>query len=250
MKYVRLIYNNETVYGSLEDDKVILLSGTIFGSYTKTDVIVPLSQAKLLSPCSPSKIVCVGVNYHEHAEECNVSLPESPVVFMKPSSCVIGPSEDIIYPPQSHRVDFEAELGVVIKKQAKNVQEADARDYILGFTCANDVTARDLQPSDGQWTIAKSFDTFLPLGPVITDEIDGNSLKIQSRLNGKVMQNSNTSNLIFKVDFLVSYLSKVMTLYPGDVLITGTPRGIAPMFPGDVIEVEIEKIGILKNYIK
>ncbi len=250
MKYVRVLYNHEIYFGSLEDDQVNLFSGTIFGDYTKTDIAAPLSQVKLLSPCVPSKALCIGLNYQDHAEEFNLPLPKYPVVFIKPTSSVIGPLDNIIYPSMSHRVDYEAELGVVIKREAKNISEEDAKDYILGFTCANDVTARDLQPAQGQWTVSKSFDTFLPLGPVITDETDGRNLEIQCRLNGKVMQKSNTGNLIFKVDYLVSYLSKVMTLNPGDVIITGTPSGISPMKSGDVVEVEIENIGILKNFIK
>lgn len=250
MKYLRYIYNNKIHYGVLEGNRIYELSGEIFTSLRKTGQTVPLSEVRLLSPCMPSKIVCIGLNYRDHAEECNLPIPKSPVVFLKPSSSVIGHLDDIIYPEMSKRVDFEAELGVVIKQKAKNVPVSRAMEYVLGFTCANDVTARDLQPPDGQWTISKSFDTFMPLGPIITDEVDITNLKIQSRLNGKVMQNSNTGNLIFKVDFLVSYLSGIMTLYPGDVIITGTPGGIAPMYPGDVIEIEIENIGVLKNMVK
>lgn len=250
MKYIRYSYKDKIQYGILEDDQIFELTGGIFTSLQKTGSIVPLSEVRLLSPCTPSKIVCIGLNYRDHAEECNIPLPKSPVVFLKPSSSVIGPLDNIIYPEMSQRIDYEAELGVVIKHRAKNVSVNNAMDYVLGFTCANDVTARDLQPADGQWTVAKSFDTFMPLGPVITDEVDCNNLKIQSRLNGKVMQNSNTGNLIFKVDYLISYLSGIMTLYPGDVVITGTPMGIAPMNPGDVIEIEIENIGVLRNTVK
>ncbi len=249
MKYVRYSYNDKIQYGILEGNQIFELTGGIYTSFQKTGLALPLTQVKLLSPCNPSKIVCIGLNYRDHAEECNIPLPKSPVVFIKPSSSVIGPLDNIIYPEMSQRVDYEAELGVVIKHKAKKVPVSNAMEYVLGFTCANDVTARDLQPSDGQWTVAKSFDTFLPLGPVITDEVDCNNLNIESRLNGKVMQNSNTSNLIFKVDYLISYLSGIMTLYPGDVIITGTPAGIAPMNPGDVIEVEIENIGVLRNTI-
>lgn len=250
MKYLRYSHNNEIHYGILEDDRIYELTGDIFSDIRKTGRVVPLQEARLLSPCTPSKIVCIGLNYRDHAEELKIPIPDSPVVFLKPSSSVIGPLDDIIYPEISRRVDYEAELGAVIKKTAKNVPLSQAMDYVLGFTCANDVTARDLQPTNGQWTVAKSFDTFMPLGPVITDEVDCTNLNIRSRLNGKVMQSSNTCNLIFKVDFLVSYLSRIMTLYPGDVIITGTPGGIAPMHPGDVIEIEIENIGILRNTVK
>jgi len=249
MKYLRYIYNNNIYYGILEGNRVFELSGEPFDGPQKTGRDVPLSGVKLLSPCTPSKIICVGLNYRDHAEETNTPLPMSPVVFLKPPSSVIGPLDDIVYPKMSGRVDYEAELAVVIKKKAKDIPVSDAMDYVLGFTCANDVTARDLQPSDGQWTIAKSFDTFLPLGPVITDEVDVSNLRIQSRLNGRVMQDSNTGNLVFKVDYLISFLSGIMTLCPGDVIITGTPAGIAPMKPGDVIEVEIENIGVLKNTV-
>ena len=249
MKYLRCIYNNNIYYGILEGNRVFELSGEPFDGPQKTGRDVPLSGVKLLSPCTPSKIICVGLNYRDHAEETNTPLPMSPVVFLKPPSSVIGPLDDIVYPKMSGRVDYEAELAVVIKKKAKDIPVSDAMDYVLGFTCANDVTARDLQPSDGQWTIAKSFDTFLPLGPVITDEVDVSNLRIQSRLNGRVMQDSNTGNLVFKVDYLISFLSGIMTLCPGDVIITGTPAGIAPMKPGDVIEVEIENIGVLKNTV-
>lgn len=249
MKYLRYIYNNNIYYGILEGNRVFELSGEPFDGPQKTGRDVPLSEVKLLSPCTPSKIICVGLNYRDHAEETNTPLPMSPVVFLKPPSSVIGPLDDIVYPKMSGRVDYEAELAVVIKKKAKDIPISDAMDYVLGFTCANDVTARDLQPSDGQWTIAKSFDTFLPLGPVITDEVDVSNLRMQSRLNGRVMQDSNTGNLVFKVDYLISFLSGIMTLCPGDVIITGTPAGIAPMKPGDVIEVEIENIGVLKNTV-
>ncbi|MGE0076198.1 MAG: fumarylacetoacetate hydrolase family protein, partial [Sphaerochaetaceae bacterium] len=160
-----------------------------------------------------------------------------------------GPGQQIVYPPLSKRVDYEAELAIVIGRTASKVSEADANSYILGYTCANDVTARDLQPHEGQWTVAKGFDTFLPLGPVITDEVDPTALKITSRLNGTVCQSSNTRNLIFGCTYLVSYLSHIMTLYPGDVILTGTPSGIGPMQPGDTIEVEIEGIGILRNTV-
>lgn len=250
MKYLRYSLNNKAHYGILEDDLVHELSGDYFSGIHKTGQVVPLSEVRLLSPCTPTKIVCIGLNYRDHAEEFSLPIPKTPVVFLKPPSSVIGHLDEIIYPEMSNRVDYEAELGVVIKQSAKNVPVSRAMDYVLGFTCANDVTARDLQPANGQWTIAKSFDTFMPLGPVITDEADISDLRIQSRLNGKVMQDSNTSNLIFKVDYLISYLSGIMTLCPGDVIITGTPGGIAPMKPGDVIEIEIENIGVLKNMVK
>ncbi len=237
-------------YGILESDRVTLLAGAPFDGFQVTGEVLPLKDLALLPPCEPSKILCIGLNYKDHAEECNIALPVSPVVFMKPSTAVIGQNDTIIYPSLSSRVDYEAELAVVIGKEAHLVPEAEAHRYIYGYTCANDVTARDLQPENGQWIIAKSFDTFLPLGPLITDEIDPGHCDITAKVNGSVVQSSDTGQLIFKPDFLVSYLSQVMTLKAGDVIITGTPAGIGPMEPGDVVEVSISGIGTLRNHIK
>lgn len=198
----------------------------------------------------PSKIICVGLNYKDHAKELNMPLPDEPILFMKPVTALIGPEEDIIYPEMSERVDYEAELAIVIGKKAKDVSKEDALEYIGGFTCLNDVTARDLQKKDGQWTRAKSFDTFCPVGPKVVKDIDPNNVKIQSFLNGELKQDLNTSNLIFDVEEIVSFISKIMTLNPGDIIATGTPPGIGPMKKGDKIEVKIEGIGTLRNYVK
>lgn len=206
-----------------------------------------LSELKLKSPCVPSKIVAVGLNYRDHAQELNQKIPENPILFLKPKSAVIGPGEPIILPSQSQRVDYEAELAVVISRRAKNVKPEKACDYILGYTCFNDVTARDLQVKDGQWTRAKSFDTFAPIGPWIETELDPSHLQIQAILNGKIVQNSNTENLIFSVPDLIAFISSVMTLEPGDVIATGTPSGIGPMKPGDEIMIKVEEIGELIN---
>lgn len=249
MKYVRIQYNDKPQYGILEDENIRLIDGSPFATYTKTETIVPLAGAKLLAPCVPTKGVCIGLNYRDHAEEFKLPIPSEPVVFIKPSTSLNNPDDGIVYPPQCKRLDYEAELAIVIGKTAKNIEEKDVGDYILGYTCANDVTARDLQPKQGQWTVAKSFDTFMPLGPVITDEVDPNNLAIASSVNGKSMQQSNTSSLIFKPAFLVSYLSKVMTLLPGDVILTGTPGGISGMQVGDKVDVVIEHIGTLTNTI-
>jgi len=244
-----------------EDDD--LHFGLLEAEDTIKEIVDPFSQEEieetgncydlhsviLLSPCMPTKGVCIGLNYRDHAEEFQLPLPESPVVFLKPSTATASPEDEIILPEMSKRVDYEAELAVVIKKECHNVSEAEAKEYILGYTCANDVTARDLQPKQGQWTIAKGFDTFMPLGPYISDEGDPSNLKIECRLNGKVMQKSNTKNLIFTVPYLVSYLSQVMTLLPGDVILTGTPSGISGMKSGDTVEVEIEGLGVLRNTI-
>lgn len=203
---------------------------------------------KLLAPALPGKIIAVGLNYRDHAAEMGLEMPEEPVLFMKPSTSVIGPTEDIIYPSQSSRVDYEAELAVVISRRCRDVSAKDAKSVILGYTCLNDVTARDLQVKDGQWTRSKSFDTFAPIGPWIETGIDDpNCLDITSRLNGQVKQSSNTCNLIFDVFQLVEYISSVMTLQKWDIIATGTPAGIGPMERGDEVEIEVEGIGTLTN---
>ena len=205
---------------------------------------------RFLAPVQPSKIIAVGLNYRDHAREMGLELPGEPILFMKPSTAVIGPFEEIRYPSQSSRVDYEAELAVVIGTACRNVRASRAKDCILGYTCLNDVTARDLQAKDGQWTRAKSFDTFAPIGPwIATDIEDPHALSITARLNGEVKQSSNTSNLIFSVFELVEFISSVMTLKPGDVIATGTPSGVGPMLPGDEIAIEIEGIGVLSNRV-
>ena len=198
----------------------------------------------------PTKVVAVGLNYKDHAAEVGMPLPKEPLLFMKPVSSIIGPEEKIIIPSASKRVDFEAELAVVIGKKCKNVLVGQADDFIAGYTCLNDVTARDLQKSDGQWTRSKSFDGFCPIGPKIVQLENPNNAKIQAILNGEVKQDSSTSNFIFNVQELVSYISKVMTLEKDDIITTGTPAGIGPMKPGDTIEIKIEGIGTLKNFVE
>ncbi|MBW2974849.1 fumarylacetoacetate hydrolase family protein [Candidatus Woesearchaeota archaeon] len=198
----------------------------------------------------PTKIVCVGLNYRCHAKELGMNTPHHPIIFMKPLTSLIGPEEKIIYPRISKRVDYEAELAVIIKDRIKDIKESEAMKHIEGFTCLNDVTARDLQKLDRQWTRAKSFDTFCPIGPKVVKNLDPNNLKIQSFLNGKLKQDSNTSNFIFRVEEVISFISKVMTLNPGDIISTGTPSGIGPMKKGDKIEARIEGIGSLVNYVK
>jgi 2-keto-4-pentenoate hydratase/2-oxohepta-3-ene-1,7-dioic acid hydratase in catechol pathway len=205
---------------------------------------------KLLAPALPGKIIAVGLNYRDHALEMGLVLPDEPIVFMKPSTSVIGPGDEIIYPAQSNRVDYEAELAVVISKQCRKVRVHEAGDVILGYTCFNDVTARDLQVKDGQWTRAKSFDTFAPLGPwIVTDIADPNNLAITSRLNGEIKQSSNTNNLIFNVFALIEFISSAMTLEKWDIIATGTPAGIGPMVRGDEVEIAIEGIGALTNRV-
>ena len=198
----------------------------------------------------PTKVVLVGLNYRDHAKELKMPLPEEPILFLKPPTAVIGPEDSIIYPEQSKRVDYEAELAVVIKDKCKDIEPDEVMEHVEGFTCLNDVTARDLQSMDVQWTRAKSFDTFCPVGPKIVRDIEPNNLKIQSYLNGELRQDSNTSNFIFNTEELVSFVSKVMTLLPGDIVATGTPSGIGAMQKGDTSEIEIEGIGMLRNYVR
>ena len=206
--------------------------------------------ARLLPPCAPSKIVCVGRNYAEHAKEFNNPAPLEPMIFLKPPSSLIGSGGAIILPKVSERVDYEGELGVVIGKRARNVKKADAANYILGYTCVNDVSARDLQRKDGQWARAKGFDTFAPLGPCIADDIDPACVRIRTALNGDVRQQASTSDMIFDVPTLIEYITAAFTLEPGDVIATGTPSGIGPMQPGDEVCVEIEGIGALVNRVR
>lgn len=252
MKYVMFMADDEEIRSGIISGETIEETENIFdneGEIIKTGNTFELRSVILLCPTYPTKALCVGLNYKDHIEEMKLVTPTSPVIFMKPSTAALDPEGEIIRPEMSSRVDYEAELAVVIKKECRNVSEAEAKDYILGYTCANDVTARDLQDKNGQWAVCKGFDTFMPLGPYISDEVDPTNLKIESRLNGKVMQKSNTKNLLFTCDYLVSYLSKVMTLLPGDVILTGTPSGIHGMEAGDVIEIEIEGLGILRNTV-
>jgi 2-keto-4-pentenoate hydratase/2-oxohepta-3-ene-1,7-dioic acid hydratase in catechol pathway len=198
----------------------------------------------------PTKIICIGRNYADHAKELGNEVPPSePLIFLKPPSAVIPPEAAIVRPPQSQRVDFEGELAIVIARKAKDVSRAQWRDYVLGFTCANDVTARDLQKKDVQFTRGKSFDTFCPVGPVIETDLDPSALRIVTRVNGEVKQDGNTRDMIFKCDVIIEFITSVMTLCPGDVILTGTPAGVGPLNSGDVVEVEIEGIGTLRNHV-
>jgi len=241
MRLARFRVQGRILDGRVEEDKLLPLPGD---SSTWAHSI---EQVQLLAPCHPTKIVAIGLNYRDHAEELNLALPEEPLLFLKPASSVIGPGDRIVLPPHSARVDYEAELAIVIGKTAKNVSRGQAGDYIQGYTCLNDVTARDLQTKDGQWTRSKGFDTFCPIGPWIETEIDPSDLKIELLLNGEAKQQSRTSNLIFNSLQLVEFITGVMTLLPGDVIATGTTSGIGPMKDGDKVEVRIEGIGSLIN---
>jgi 2-keto-4-pentenoate hydratase/2-oxohepta-3-ene-1,7-dioic acid hydratase in catechol pathway len=209
----------------------------------------PPSGAPLLVPCVPTKIVCVGRNYADHAKELGNEAPSEPIIFLKPPSALLAHGGTIRRPAASQRVDHEGELAIVIGTVAKNVRRADWRDFVRGFTCANDVTARDLQKKDVQFTRGKSFDTFCPLGPSIEDDLDVSSLRLQARVNGEVRQDGNTSHMIFPCDFLIEFISSIMTLLPGDIILTGTPAGVGPLNAGDSVEVEIEGIGTLRNTV-
>jgi len=252
MRIVRFELTGRTGYGILEGERISILWSTPYdGGLNKTvGEMVSLPAVKLLAPCEPTKIVALGLNYRDHAAEFGLPLPEEPLIFLKPATAVIGPQADIVYPAMSRRVDYEAELAVVIGRACRNVPEEEARDYILGYTCINDVTARDLQKKDGQFTRSKSFDTFAPLGPWIETEIaDPDNLTVEAYLNGERRQRSNTRNQVFSVPALVAFISRVMTLLPGDVIATGTPAGIGPMAPGDVVEIRLEGVGALRNRI-
>jgi 2-keto-4-pentenoate hydratase/2-oxohepta-3-ene-1,7-dioic acid hydratase in catechol pathway len=209
-----------------------------------------LDEVNILPPVQPSKVVCVGLNYRDHAQELNMDLPEEPILFIKPPTTVIGPDTPIIYPPQCHQLDYEAELAVVIGRETRFTSKNDAQDHIAGYTILNDVTARDLQRKDGQWTRAKSFDTFCPIGPWIETDMDPSHQDISLELNGELKQNSNTENMIFSVEELIEFISHIMTLNQGDVIATGTPPGVGSMNVDDRVEVKIEGIGTLTNKIK
>jgi len=247
MRIARVHHSGAISFAVVEGDEVAELDGPPIGAMRFTGNRAPLSECRLLAPVLPSKIVAVGRNYAEHAAEFGGDVPEEPLLFLKPSTAVIGPEDPIRKPAGVTRLDHEAELAVVVNGLVRNADEEAAAAAILGYTCGNDVSARDYQATDGQWTRAKGFDTFCPLGPWIETDIDPYGLRIQGRVNGEVRQDANTKELTFPPAFLVSYISKIMTLLPGDVIMTGTPAGVGPVEPGDTVEIEIEGIGVLRN---
>jgi len=250
MKLMRLYSGGETRWVVSEEDGIYWVDGDPFGTWTRGTGVASLAGIRFLAACQPTKIVAVGLNYLSHAREVGTDVPREPILFLKPPSSIIAHGEKIVYPTRlSQRVDYEGELAVVIRKPARSVAPREARDYVLGYSCANDVTARDLQRMDPQWTRAKGFDTFCPLGPVIATDVDPSDLTIRTRLNGEVRQEAPTSEMIFPVEQLISYVSAVMTLEAGDVILTGTPAGVGQLKPGDRIEVEIEGIGTLTNTV-
>jgi 2-keto-4-pentenoate hydratase/2-oxohepta-3-ene-1,7-dioic acid hydratase in catechol pathway len=244
---LRFSYQGRVHYGLLSGQRLRLYQGSPFAGGQPGKATAPLEKVRLLAPCRPSKVVAVGLNYKAHAKEVKKALPEEPMLFMKPSSSVVGPGDTVVRPEISQRVDHESELGVVIGKKCRLVSKEQATEYVLGYTCLNDVTARDLQAKDIQYTRAKGFDTFCPLGPVIALDLDPNQQTVKALVNGKVRQNTKTSDMIFDVYHLVSFISQVMTLNPGDVIATGTPSGISPLKAGDVVSIDIDGVGRLDN---
>jgi 2-keto-4-pentenoate hydratase/2-oxohepta-3-ene-1,7-dioic acid hydratase in catechol pathway len=249
MKIVRFAVDGKARYGILKDQSIQGLEGKPFRHIKLLDQHFPANQVKLLAPCQPSKIIALGLNYHSHARELNLAVPESPLTFLKPSTAVIGPGDNIVYPSVSARVDYEGELALVIKKPVWRVATEDALDYVLGYTCFNDVTARDLQQHDSQWTRAKGFNTFAAVGPWIETELDPGNVALETYLNGKLKQQGNSGDLIYSVPEIINFISHVMTLLPGDIISTGTPSGVGPMYPGDTVEVRIPQIGTLRNFV-
>jgi 2-keto-4-pentenoate hydratase/2-oxohepta-3-ene-1,7-dioic acid hydratase in catechol pathway len=247
VRIARFALDDEIDFGVVEGDEVAPITGHPFGQFTFTGYRYPLADVNLLAPIIPSKIVAIGKNYAEHAAEFDSEVPAAPLLFLKPSTAVIGPGHGIVYPPSAGRVDFEGELAVVIAKTAKEVPAQRALEYVFGYTCANDVTARDQQAADGQWTRAKGYDTFCPLGPWLETSIDPADLAITTTLNGEKKQDSRTSWLVHPIPELIAYITTVMTLLPGDVVLTGTPAGVGAMRAGDEVAVTVEGIGTLTN---
>lgn len=249
MKFVRARHGAEVFYAALKEDKLMRLAWAPYEEIAYDGRVYGVSDVQLLAPSDPTKFVCVGKNYWEHAEEMKEGHPVEPLLFLKPSTCALHDGGEVVYPVLSKRLDYEGELAVVIGKRAHAVEPGHAKDYIFGYTCANDVTARDIQKGDPQWTRGKGFDTFCPYGPWIETELDAQNVLLVTRLNGHEKQRSATSMMTHSIDALIVYMSACMTLLPGDVVLTGTPAGIGPMQRGDTVEVEIEGIGVLRNKI-
>lgn len=249
MKILRAAKAGRAFYAELLNNRACVIEGEPWGGVVFTGEEYELSELEVLAPCEPSKIVAVGLNYEKHANELKETLTGDPILFIKPPSAVTPHGRGIVYPAQSRRVDYEAELAAVIGRACKNVTAQEAGGYIFGYTALNDVTARDLQKKDGQWTRAKSFDTFCPVGPYIDTQYEPEGRSVKSVLNGSVMQSGNTADMIFTVPQLISFISGCMTLLPGDVVATGTPEGIGPMQRGDTIEIMIEGLETLRNTV-
>lgn len=247
MRIVRYSKAGVAGYGLLEDGQVLPLAERPWEKVVRTGPGIALEQVRLLAPCQPTKIVAVGRNYRAHAAELGNQVPASPIIFIKPPTTVLAAGEPIVYPPISKNVHHESELAAIIGRRCKDVPPAAALAHVWGYTCANDVTARDLQRQDEQWTRSKGFDTFCPLGPWAETEIDPRNVGVQCRVNGQVRQSGHTRDMIFDLPTLIAFIAEVMTLEPGDVILTGTPEGVGPLVPGDTVEIEVEGIGVLRN---
>lgn len=248
MRLIRFIKDKDAPrYGWVFEDSVGIIEGSPFGEFRRLETEFNLSEVKLLAPIIPSKILCIGRNYVAHAKEHGAEVPDVPMLFLKPPSSIIGPGEPIILPPQSQQVEHEAELVVVFGKKGRWIAPEEALDFVLGYTVGNDVTARDLQRRDGQWSRAKGFDTFCPIGPWIETTFDPADALVSCIVNGEMRQMASTRDMVFTIRQLVAYASSIMTLEPGDLLFTGTPAGVGPLTPGDIVEVIVEGIGALQN---
>ncbi len=250
MDVVRCQTSSGGVYGVIHDDIVRFLTTSPYQEIVYSGEEVALTEATLLPPCEPSKIIAIGFNYAPHSKELGVEIPVQPLLFLKPPSALVATGEAIVLPAMSQQVEYEAELGVIIGKSTKNVTKAEALASVFGYTCINDVTARDLQKSDVQFTRAKGFDTFCPMGPWICTDLDGSNLRVRSFVNGELRQDGSTADLIRPVAELISYISQVMTLNPGDVISTGTPAGVGVLAGGDHVVVEVTGLGRLENSVK
>lgn len=251
MRIIRYRHQNERPsYGWVFEEKVGPIVGDIFTEYQREEAEIPFSEVTLLAPVQPSKVVCVGRNYVAHAEEHDSEVPESPMIFLKPPSAVIGARDKILLPPQSTQVEHEAELALVIGKRCRWLQPEESLDYVFGYTVANDVTARDLQRRDGQWTRGKGFDTFCPIGPWIDTEFDPTNTLISCHVNDELRQMSTTRDMVFSIRQLLVYITSVMTLEAGDVILTGTPSGVGQILPGDLVSITIEGLGELSNSVE
>jgi 2-keto-4-pentenoate hydratase/2-oxohepta-3-ene-1,7-dioic acid hydratase in catechol pathway len=248
MRIVRFVSSNrQPAYGLIHEGLVYALDDGPYGDREPGRPVGPLESLRLLAPCEPTKIVAIGRNYSEHAAEHGAEVPPEPLIFLKPPSSIIGPGASIILPSLSRRIEYEGELAAVIGRRGRHIDRESVSDYILGFTCGNDVTARDLQRSDGQWARSKGFDTFCPLGPWIETDLDATDAELVAKVNGEIRQHANTGDMIYGLSTLIDYISAVMTLEPGDVILTGTPAGVGPLEHGDIVQVEIEGIGALRN---
>ncbi len=263
MKYCRFLHDGEARYGLVEGQgeeqritRLLLASPHLAGGDLEelpSRKLPPLrlAEASLFAPVEPTKIVCVGRNYREHAAELGNEVPSEPLIFLKPTSALVGTGAEVRRPPISQRVDYEGEMGVVIGRACRHLNPAeDVRPFILGYTCVNDVTARDLQNKDGQWTRAKGFDTFCPVGPLVSDEVDPwSGISVQTRVNGELRQDGNTRDFIFPLEVVLRHITQFMTLFPGDLIATGTPKGVGPVVAGDVMEVTVAGVGALRNQV-